>query len=183
MKQEVYHPTWLFLSKLLSGLLHPLWLLFSHTKYFSVLDKSKIKKIIIGEYHCIGDVVLIIPALKVLKKSFPDAELTLITNPDIRELAEEMNIAHEISPSRHPGLGVKENGNYGKMPALWLYIFNRNPMILESILRVISEICIFCGRLNPPSGPGLLPLGVSFFSPTRLIFLFNSIRATVPYPF
>ena len=96
MKQEVYHPTWLFLSKILSGLLHPLWLLFSHTKYFPAFDKSKIKKIIIGEYHCIGDVVLIIPALKVLKKSFPDAELTLITNPDIRELAEEMKIAHEV---------------------------------------------------------------------------------------
>ena len=96
MKQEVYHPTWLFLSKILSGLLHPLWLLFSHTKYFPAFDKSKIKKIIIGEYHCIGDVVLIIPALKVLKKSFPDAELTLITSPDIRELAEEMKISHEV---------------------------------------------------------------------------------------
>ena len=96
MKQEVYHPTWLFLSKLLSGLLHPLWFLFSHTKYFPAIDKSKIKKIIIGEYHCIGDVILIVPALKVLKKSFPNAELTLITNPDTQELAEEMKIVQSL---------------------------------------------------------------------------------------
>ena len=102
MKQEVYHPAWLVLSKLLSGLLHPLWFLFSHTKYFPAIDKCKIKKIIIGEYHCIGDVILIVPALKILKKHFPDAELTLITNPDTQELAEEMKIVHEVISFQAP---------------------------------------------------------------------------------
>ena len=102
MKQEIYHPTWLFLSKLLSSLLHPLWFLFSHPKYFHAFDKSKIKKIIVGEYHCIGDVILIIPALNVLKKSFPDAELTLITNPDTQELVKEMKIVHKVISFQAP---------------------------------------------------------------------------------
>ncbi|MBC8215374.1 MAG: glycosyltransferase family 9 protein [Candidatus Marinimicrobia bacterium] len=96
MKQEVYRPSFLRISRFLSEVLHPVWRLFSHHPYNVPIDKKSIQSILVTEYHCIGDVILIIPALKALKEEFPKAKIILVTNNAAEELAKKITDADEI---------------------------------------------------------------------------------------
>ena len=50
----------------------------------------------VTEYHRIGDVVMLTPALDMIKKVFPRSKLILVTNPDTIYLAEKMALADVI---------------------------------------------------------------------------------------
>ncbi len=112
MKQEIYHPWNLFLSRCISTLLYPFARIFIRSSNPSDIEKKEIKKILVTEYHCIGDVLMIIPALRLLKSSFPDAELTLVTNSTVSELATVLKIADRIFSFDFPWTGKSDKMNY-----------------------------------------------------------------------
>ncbi len=86
MKQEVYKPSSLVLGRLVSALLHPLWFLFTRGKHHPEIDPQSIKRILISEFGCIGDLILINPALEILRSEFPSAEIDVIVNQPASEL-------------------------------------------------------------------------------------------------
>ena len=57
---------------------------------------KKARTILITEYHRIGDVVMLIPALDMIKKAFPLSRIILITNSDTVQLAEKLRLADTI---------------------------------------------------------------------------------------
>ena len=57
---------------------------------------KKSRTILITEYHRIGDVVMLIPALDMIKKAFPLSRIILITNTDTIQLAEKLRLADII---------------------------------------------------------------------------------------
>ena len=101
MKQEIYHPGNLFLSRFISSLIYPFIRIFIRSPATPNIGKNEIKKILVTEYHCIGDVLMIIPALRLIKSSFPHAELTLVTNSSVSELAAVLKIADKIFSLSH----------------------------------------------------------------------------------
>ena len=105
MKQEIYHPWNLFLSRFISSLIYPFAQIFIRSHISSDIEKNEIRKILVTEYHCIGDVLMIIPALRLIKSSFPKAELTLITNVAASELAVVLDIADKIISFDFPWTG------------------------------------------------------------------------------
>ena len=100
MKQEVYKPSNLFLSRLLSGFVKFFWRIFKKPLVDKSIRDEPVTSICVLEYHCIGDVILILPALHLIRKNFPDATITLITNQSVRELVEAAKIADNVVPIR-----------------------------------------------------------------------------------
>ena len=115
MKQEIYNPRNLFFSRFISSLIYPFIWIFIRSPATHDIGKNGIKKILVTEYHCIGDVLMIIPALRLIKSSFPNAELTLITNSDVSELAAVLKLADKIIPCDFPWTGKKGKMNYQKV--------------------------------------------------------------------
>ena len=115
MNQEIYHPRNLFFSRLISSLIYPIYRGFYPLPSNNDIGKYEIKKILVTEYHCIGDVLMIIPALRLIKSSFPNAELTLLTNSDASELLENFKLADNIISYDFPWTGKKGKTNYQKV--------------------------------------------------------------------
>ena len=112
MKQEIYRPRNLFLSRFISSLVYPFSRIFISTSSLSNIKNNEIKKILVTEYHCIGDVLIIIPALRLIKSTFPDAELTLVTNSAVSELAAVLEIADKIFSFDFPWTGKTDKIKY-----------------------------------------------------------------------
>lgn len=112
MKQEIYRPRNRFISRCVSRLVYPFVRIFISTSDLSNIKTNEIKKILITEYHCIGDILIIIPALRLIKSSFPDAELTLITNTAVSELAAVLKIADKIFSFDFPWTGKTDKIKY-----------------------------------------------------------------------
>ena len=93
-------------------MIYPFIRIFIRLPATSDIGKHEIKKILVAEYHCIGDVLMIIPALRLIKTSFPDAELTLITNSAVSELAEALGIADKIFSFDFPCIGKTNKIKY-----------------------------------------------------------------------
>lgn len=104
MKQEVYKPSNLFLSRLLSGCIKFFLLLFKKQSVGKPINNETITSICVLEYHCIGDVILITPALHLIRKNFPDATITLITNQSVQELIKAAKIADKLVSISAPWL-------------------------------------------------------------------------------
>lgn len=83
----------------------PFWKPFTSNPQSSQPDISRVKNILVLEYHCIGDVLLIASALDGLKNHFPDANITLVTNHSVAQLAERSQLAHRIVPVLPPWIG------------------------------------------------------------------------------
>lgn len=60
------------------------------------IDRSKVKKILMITLSNIGDVVLTLPVLGVLKKEFPSADITVIVGPNAKEIFEAEPSVSEI---------------------------------------------------------------------------------------
>ena len=71
MKQKVYSQTYLTLSNILSYIVSPYFLFFNIFRKKYSLKKIKVKKILILEYHRIGDVLIILPVIKSIRKGYP----------------------------------------------------------------------------------------------------------------
>ena len=58
--------------------------------------KNGIRKILIQEHQCIGDVLMLEPTLTAIKKAFPAAEVHLLCVPAMKELAIRAELADKI---------------------------------------------------------------------------------------
>ena len=99
---KVYSPTHLFWSRLISYIICPYY---SFLKLFRVsytLDTLDVKTILVAEYHRIGDVIMIAPALHYIKERFPNAHLILLCNEPTASLANHLNLADEVIPVTVP---------------------------------------------------------------------------------
>ena len=91
--QEIFDPKKLRLARIsssLSGNLKP------RRRSNLPIDKITIKKILVQEYQCIGDVIMLEPTLRSLKKGFPQAEIDLLCSPSVAKLATKCKMAHNI---------------------------------------------------------------------------------------
>lgn len=91
--QEILHPGKLraarFFAKL-TGNFYP-----KKSANLAIL-KSNIKKILIQEHQCIGDVLMLEPTLASLKVAFPEASVHLLCVPAIKKLAQRAGLADKI---------------------------------------------------------------------------------------
>ena len=96
MQNNIYSLKNLIASKTVSFFVSPYYgFLNMFRKDFSLQD-MKIKKILITEYHRIGDLIIIIPLLKSIKKLFPNAKIILLCNESIEQLAKHLKLADKI---------------------------------------------------------------------------------------
>jgi len=96
MKQEIYNPTFLFFSRLLSFILFPYYSIINLFRYKNSFHKKLIKTILVTEYHRIGDVIMIIPALRELKLHFKNARIILLCSSITTPLARNLNLVNEV---------------------------------------------------------------------------------------
>ena len=102
MINQIYNPRIIVWSNLVSKFLSPIYLFFNlFRKTYSITDID-IKTILITEFHRIGDILIIAPALKNIKQAFPNAHLILICNKASADLAKDLNLANEIIPIAVP---------------------------------------------------------------------------------
>lgn len=91
--QEIFDPRKLrtarFLSKI-GGTFKP------RRSFNMLIDKSSIKRILVQEYQCIGDVLMLEPTLRAIKKAYPNAIIDLLCIPAISKLAEQAKLADHI---------------------------------------------------------------------------------------
>ena len=71
MKQEIFWPLYLNLSRVVAFLISPYYHFFNFFKDFKPLESIEIRTILVAEYHRIGDVLMILPALRALKTKLP----------------------------------------------------------------------------------------------------------------
>jgi len=98
VRQEVYKPRNVIISRLFSALVGFFWQLGKKTEKNLPVDYSSISNIVVLEYHCIGDVILITSALRTLRSSFPRARVTLVVNLKVSALADVAQLADTILP-------------------------------------------------------------------------------------
>ena len=60
------------------------------------IPKNNIKRILVQEHQCIGDVLMLEPTLSAIKEGFPNAELDLLCLPSVKELAERAKLADRV---------------------------------------------------------------------------------------
>jgi len=96
MKQQVYKPSHIFWSKLISFFITPFYKVLSRFQTHTDLSTIEVKSILITEYHRIGDVIIIEQALNGLRNHFPKAKLTLVCNPAAIDLAIRLNCSDSV---------------------------------------------------------------------------------------
>lgn len=102
MVNQVYSSKILFWSKIISTLLLPYYSFFNLFRKKYLLGHFTVKTILVTEYHRIGDILMIIPALTSLRKTFPESRLILLCNKPAQPLAENLNLADEIISVKAP---------------------------------------------------------------------------------
>ena len=99
---KVYSKETIIISRLFSFFLSPYYKFLNLFRHNYQIADIEIKTILVTEYHRIGDVLIIAPVLKSLKKKFPKAHLILICNKEVGQLASHLNLADEISTMNVP---------------------------------------------------------------------------------
>jgi heptosyltransferase II len=64
------------------------------------LDKSRIRRILIRGVNWVGDSVLTLPAIELLRKIFPDAHLAILVEEELKPLFENVLSINEVVPFR-----------------------------------------------------------------------------------
>ena len=101
LNTKIYKTSHVVLGNSLSFLISPVYKILNlFRKRYN--QKINVKKILVTEYHRIGDVLIINNALLAIKKTFPDAKLILICNELAADLAKELKIADEVIPIHVP---------------------------------------------------------------------------------
>ncbi len=91
--QEILNPGKLFWSRFFSQLTGT----FSANRNANQpIDKTSIKKILILEHQCIGDVIMLEPTLRALKDYYTQAKIDLLCVPAVKEIAEKAGLADKI---------------------------------------------------------------------------------------
>ena len=97
MINKVYSRETVIISRLISFFISPYYKFLNLFRSNYSITDIEIKTILVTEYHRIGDVLIISPVLKSLKRKFPKAHLILICNREAGQLASHLNLADEIS--------------------------------------------------------------------------------------
>ena len=84
------------ISRLISLFISPYYKILNFFRNNYRITDIEIKTILVTEYHRIGDVLIISPVLKSIKRKFPKAHLILICNREVGQLASHLNLADEI---------------------------------------------------------------------------------------
>ena len=100
--RRVYKKNIIFWSRIFSNLLYPYFKIINYFRPVYDLHSIAINTILVTEYHRIGDVLIIEPVLKSIKKQYPNAHLILICNENIEKLATHLKLADEIIPITVP---------------------------------------------------------------------------------
>lgn len=96
MSKELYSLKYRIISHALSIMIQPFFIVFNLFRYSYKIKDIDVKVVLVNEYHRIGDVIIISPILNSLKKKYPKAELILICNKEVQELAIHHNLADTI---------------------------------------------------------------------------------------
>ena len=96
MIHKVYSKETVIISRLISFFISPYYKFLNFFRSNYRITDIEIKTILVTEYHRIGDVLIISPVLKALKRKFPKAHLTLICNREVGQLASHLNLADEV---------------------------------------------------------------------------------------
>lgn len=92
-EQEIFNPQKLRTARILSklaGTFNP------PRSCNKPINKDLIKHILVQEYQCIGDVIMLEPSLRALKKGFPHATIDLLCAPVVAKLAKKAELADNI---------------------------------------------------------------------------------------
>tara|TARA_B100000959_G_scaffold248298_1_gene275078 strand:- start:183 stop:1274 length:1092 start_codon:yes stop_codon:yes gene_type:complete len=100
--QGVYNKKIIFWSQIFSSLFYPYFKIINYFRPIFDLDSLEIKTILVTEYHRIGDVLIIEPVLRSIKKKYPNAHLILICNENVENLARYLGLADEVIPINAP---------------------------------------------------------------------------------
>ena len=96
MGRELYSFYYIAIGYLISFIIAPYFKLANYFRPLYKLDEINVKVILVNEYHRIGDVLLIEPILRSLRAKFPEANIILICNKQIEQLAKHLSLADTI---------------------------------------------------------------------------------------
>lgn len=96
MARDLYNFYYIAIGYLISTIIAPYFKIANYFRPSYKLKEIKIEVILVNEYHRIGDVLLIEPILRSLKSKFPEAEIILICNKQIEQLAKHLVLADTI---------------------------------------------------------------------------------------
>ena len=96
MKNKVYSNTYLILSHLISFFISPYYNIINLFRKKYKIEKIKIKKILVLEYHRIGDIIIILPILRSIKKNYPNSQLILVCCKESYDLIKHFNIVDKL---------------------------------------------------------------------------------------
>ena len=96
MKHRVYSNRTIFISQIFSLLVCPFFIILNFFRRSYKIDEIEVKTILVTEYHRIGDILIIEPILKTIKKRYSKAHLILICNQNVKELASDLKLADEV---------------------------------------------------------------------------------------
>jgi heptosyltransferase-2 len=81
---------------------------------------NEIRKILVLEVGNLGDIVGILPFLKNLRMSYPEARISLLANPSMFPLLENLALVDELIPSRFPwAVHFSQWKRYNPFSAMW----------------------------------------------------------------
>src|SRR5579864_7455757 len=64
----------------------------------SAIVQGEIKNILVVEYWQLGDVVILLPFLRALRRNFPRARISWVVNPKVLPLIENQGLVDELIP-------------------------------------------------------------------------------------
>ena len=102
MTQRVYSSKALIISNIISLLILPFYKALNIFRKKYDLKKITINKILILEYHRIGDVIMILGVLRSLRVKYPKSKITLVCNPEAFQLVKSFNIVDNLIPISIP---------------------------------------------------------------------------------
>ena len=102
MMQGVYSSKSLIISNIISLLIFPFYKALNIFRKKYDLRKITINKILILEYHRIGDVIMILGVLRSLRVMYPNSKITLVCNSEAFQLIKSFNIADNLIPISIP---------------------------------------------------------------------------------
>ena len=99
MNQEIFKPKFIFWAKILSKVLSPIFFMYSIKKARKNLPSiNNIKTILVTEYYCIGDILIILPAIESLRKHFIKAKIILVCSFEAEPLARTLKAFDVVIP-------------------------------------------------------------------------------------
>lgn len=83
-------------------------------------EPSEVRKILVMELGNLGDIVGILPFLKNLRMSYPEARIGLLANPSMFPLLENLAVVDELIPARFPwAIHFSQWRRYNPFSAMW----------------------------------------------------------------